>query len=262
MSNKPKILVLDIETAPILAHVWGLWDQNVSLNMIKSDWHILAFAAKWYGESASKIIYMDQRNAKNIEDDSALLKKVWELMNEADILLTQNGDAFDIKKLNARFILNGFKPPSSYKSIDTCKIAKRKFGFTSNKLEYMTHKLNKKYKKQKHAKFSGFELWTECLAGNLKAWNEMKVYNQYDVLALEELYRKLQPWDNSLNLNLYTDEASAMCSCGSTNFSKNGYFYTSLGKYQRYLCKDCGSEAKDRDNLFSKEKKKSLRSRA
>lgn len=252
---------MDIETAPILGYVWGLWDNNVALNQIKSDWHILAWAAKWLGDPPNKIIYQDQRKAKNIENDKELLKGIWKLMDEADIIITQNGKAFDEKKLNARFILNGFKPPSSYKHVDTKLIASKKFGFTSNKLEYMSDKLCTKYKKLKHKKFPGFELWTECLKGNIQAWNEMEVYNKHDVLSLEELYNKFQPWDNSINYNLYTDTESTICSCGSTSFSKNGRCFTSKGSYQRYTCKDCGAEVRGNNNLFSKEKRTSLRSK-
>ena len=257
--NKPKVLLLDIETAPILGYVWGLWENNLGLNQIKSDWHILAWAAKWLGDHPKKMIYRDQRKAKDIQDDSKILKEIWQLMNEADVIVTQNGKAFDEKKLNTRFILNGFKPPSSYKHIDTKKIASRKFAFTSNKLEYMTDKLCKQYKKSKHSKFSGFELWSECLKGNLKAWKEMEHYNKYDVLSLEELYLKLQPWDNSLNPNLYNDALVVGCACGSKNLMKQGFRYTSVGKYQRYICKDCGAESRTRINEFSQEKRDSLK---
>ena len=257
--KKPKILLLDIETAPMLSYHWGLWDQNINLNQVQQDWFILAWAAKWLHDPASKTMYKDQRKAKNLSDDKDLLKGIWNLLNESDIVITQNGKIFDIKKLNARFILNGFKPPSSYKHIDTKQIASRKFGFTSKKLEYMTEKLNKKYKKQSHKKFPGFDLWIQCMAGNQDAWKEMEKYNKYDVLSLEELYLKLQPWDNSINPNLYTDTETSVCSCGSKNFIKNGFCYTSIGKYQRYSCSDCGAEVRSRANLFTKEKKESLK---
>ncbi len=259
MSNKPKVLIFDIETAPMLGYIWGLWDQNIALNQIHSDWHILSWSAKWLGDAPNKIMYADQRNAKNIEDDSGILKKIWELLNQADIVITQNGRNFDQKKLNARFILNGFKPPSSYKHIDTLQIAKKHFAFTSNKLEYMTDKLCKKYKKIKHSKFGGFELWKQCLEGNLNAWKEMEKYNKYDVLSLEELYSKLIPWDSAINFSLYSDSEDHTCSCGSKDLSKNGYSYTSTGKFQRYECKKCGAEVRDRKNSFSKEKLKSLK---
>lgn len=263
----PKVLLLDIETAPIIAHVWKLFDQNVALNQIVKDWHLLSWSAKWleskdkktvYGPHR-KIMYKDQRNIKNIENDKILSESIWKLINEADVIITQNGKKFDLPKLNARFIHHEIKPPSSYKQIDTFQIAKRHFELTSNKLEYMTDKFCKKYKKLKHKEFPGHELWNECLKGNKKAWKEMERYNKHDVLALEELYHVFAAWDNSINFNLYRDDLQNVCKCGGTEFTKNGHSYTSVGKFQRYECKKCGHEVKDRTNLFSKEKRKALK---
>jgi len=256
--SKPKILYLDIETAPILGYVWGLWDNNLALNQVKKDWFILSFSAKWADDPSNKIIYRDQRNQKNIEDDSSLLKEIWNLLNECDIIVTQNGKRFDSKKINARFILNGMKPPAPYKHIDTHQIAKKHFGFTSTKLEYMSEKLCSKYKKQKHAKFSGFELWRECLSNNPEAWKEMEKYNKYDVLSLQELHEKLSPWDNSINFNLYHDGVDHVCNCGSKKLVKRGFAYTKVGKFRRFVCKVCGTWSKSSKNLFTKEKRESL----
>lgn len=256
----PKVLIFDIETSPMLGYIWALWDQNIALNQIKADWHILSYAAKWLGDPPSKIMYKDQRHAKDVSNDKELLKGIWQLLDDCDVVITQNGKAFDVKKLNARFLEHGFQPPTSYKHIDTKLIASKNFKFTSNKLEYMTHKFNKKYKKlTKRKKFSGFELWTECLAGNLEAWKEMEKYNKYDVLSLEELYHILAPWDSTVNFNLYTDDESYKCNCGSTEFRHKGYHYTNVGKFKRYKCVSCGKESRGRTNLFSKEKKESLK---
>lgn len=257
----PKVLIFDIETAPMLGYVWGLWENNVALNQVKSDWYVLSWAAKWLGDPPAKVMYEDQRHASNIEDDTKLLRGVWKLLDKADVVITQNGKSFDVKKLNARFILNGLKPPSSYKHIDTKILAKKHFAFTSNKLEYMTDKLCKKYKKIKHAKFGGFELWKACLAGNPKAWAEMEKYNKYDVLSLEELYNKLIPWDNSVNFNIYSDSLTNTCKCGRGRIVRNGSFYTDSGKFQRFRCSGCGAETRGRDNLLSKEKRVSLQLR-
>lgn len=254
----PKVLIYDIETAPIIAHMWSMWQDGFGLNQIVEDWHVLSWSAKWLGDPPSKVMYMDQRGKKNIEDDKDILKGIWDLLNEADIVITQNGKQFDQKKLNARFVIHGFEPPSSYKHIDTKIIAKRHFGFTSNRLEYMTDKLCTHYKKLKHSKFPGHEMWRECLAGNIDAWKEMEKYNKHDVLALEELYTKLIPWDSSINFNLYHDSTTNVCYCGSTNFIKNGFYYTNTGKFQRFKCKKCGSETRGRQNFFSSQKKKSL----
>lgn len=271
-NSGPNILIYDIETAPMLSYVWGLYDQNIGLNQIEKDWHILAWAAKWltskdgttYGPS-KKIMYMDQRNEKNIENDKKLLRGIWKLLDKADIVVTQNGKKFDEKRLNARFILNEMQPPSSYKHIDTLQIARSRFDFTSKKLAYMSDKLNTKYKKLSHGKYPGFELWRACLKGDKAAWKEMEEYNRYDVLSLEELYLTLQPWArgaNHVNFDLYRDTEEVTCACGSTDFRKNGYAYTSMGKFQRYACKKCGAELRDRKNMLSKDKRKSLKARS
>lgn len=253
-----KVLTFDIETAPILGHVWGLWQNNVGLNQIEKDWYVLSWAAKWMHEDEVK--YKDQRDAVDIEDDTELLKGIWKLLDEADIVITQNGKKFDSKKLNARFVLAGMKPPSHYRHIDTLQIAKKSFAFTSNKLEYMTDKLCKKYKKQTHQRFAGFELWKQCLANNEAAWDEMEQYNIYDVLSLEELYHILAPWDNTLfNFNVYRDDLITKCSCGCEEFTHKGYAYTNLSKFDKFTCDNCGRTSRGRVNLLSKEKRATLR---
>jgi len=253
----PKVLIFDIETSPILARVWSIWQQNVGLSMIKEDWFVIAYAAKWLGVDGT--IYQDLRG--DIEDgtDAPLLGGIWQLLNDADVVITQNGKKFDVKKLNARFIMNGYQPPSGYKHIDTLQIAKRIFGFTSNKLEYMTDKLCTKYKKLVKRKFNGFELWKECLADNIEAWKDMETYNKYDVLSLEELYQKVAAWDDRHpNFNLFTGGDEHVCRCGSTQFTRNGYAYTQVSKFQKYRCKKCGAETRGRTNVMDKDERAGL----
>lgn len=253
-----KILVFDIETAPCLGYVWGLWENNLGLSQIHTDWYVMSYAAKWLGQEG--VIYNDQRHSTNVEDDKMLLSGIWNLLDEADIVITQNGKKFDVKKLNARFIINGFQPPSSFRHIDTLQIAKSVFGFTSNKLEYMTDKLCKTHKKLKHGKYPGFELWRACLSGDIDAWEEMKEYNVVDVLSLEELYYILAPWDKQHpNLNLYRELTNGVqCRCGSEDMIKKGFHYSNIGKYQRWRCKGCGTEQRGKENLLSKEEREML----
>lgn len=248
----PRVLIYDIETAPLLGYCWSLWDNNIGLNQIHSDWHVLSWAAKWMGEE--DVYYEDQRNVKNVEDDKELLQGIWKLLDECDFVITQNGKKFDQKKLNARFIIHGMKPPSTYRHIDVLQIAKAQFGFTSNKLEYMTKTLCKKYKKSGHAKFSGFELWSECLRGNIEAWSEMENYNILDILSLEELYSIISPWDGKLpNFAVYDDEPS-----NNDEWVKEGFVYSNLGKYDRYRNTLTGQQRRGSLNLLSKEKRDSL----
>lgn len=248
----PRVLIYDIETAPLLGYCWSLWDNNIGLNQIHSDWHVLSWAAKWMGEE--DVYYQDQRGAVNVEDDKQLLQGIWKLLDECDFVITQNGKKFDQKKLNARFVIHGMKPPSSYRHIDVLQIAKSQFGFTSNKLQYMTETLCKKYKKSGHAKFSGFELWSECLRGNLEAWTEMENYNILDILSLEELYSIISPWDGKLpNFDVYDDEPRE-----NEEWVKDGFVYSNLGKYDRYRNTKTGQQRRGSVNLLSKEKRDSL----
>ena len=222
--------------------------------MMKEDWSVLSYAAKWMDED--EVFYDDVEGQKNIRDDKKLLKGIWKLLDEADFVVGHNSDAFDVKKLNARFIMNGMQPPSSYKKLDTKKIAKRHFGFTSNKLSYLTDKLCKDNVKSSHNEFPGFSMWLECINRNPRAYSSMKEYNILDVTSLEELFKVMLPWENAGLFSLYFEDDTPRCSCGSTKFKKNGFYYTNSCKYQKYKCKSCGSEYRDSKNLIDKNRKK------
>jgi uncharacterized protein YprB with RNaseH-like and TPR domain len=59
------------------------------------------------------------------EDDSRIMCELWNLMNEATIVVSHNGDNFDIPRINSRFIINDFPPYTPVFSVDTCKVAKK-----------------------------------------------------------------------------------------------------------------------------------------
>lgn len=251
-----KVLFLDIETAPIIAYVWGRWKQNIAVNQIHTDWHVLSWAAKWRG--SSEILYMDQRKSRNIEDDAKIMKSMHALIDSADVIVTQNGDHFDLRKLNARFILNGLKPPSPYKSFDTKKVAQERFGFTACSLEYLGERVCG-IKKDKHEKFQGMDLWKECLKGNVAAWREMEKYNKQDVVVLEALFEKLSPWDSRINMSLYTHGKDHVCRCGSRDHQARGYAFTVQGRFHRYQCKRCGAWTRGTQNLRDLGEKRSIK---
>ncbi len=237
-----RVLVLDIELAPMTAYIWSLKDQYIGVKQLKTDWYVIAWGAKWLGEPASKIIYRDQRNAKKLEDDKAILRELWDLLNGADVVITQNGERFDGPKLNARFILQGMRPPKPYKHLDTYKLVRKVAAFTSNGLEYLTQKLCTKYRKLSHGRFPGLSLWIECMAGNKKAWAEMKEYNIHDVLSTEELYMKIRAWAPQSMPAVYPggNPLDHCGTCGSSQVRKEGYCYTRVSKAPQISCKDCG----------------------
>jgi hypothetical protein len=139
-------------------------------------------------------------------------------------------------------------------------VAAKTFGFTSNKLEFLSSVLCTK-KKLAHRKFAGFELWKQCLAGNQAAWAEMKRYNIRDVEALEELYLKFRPWQQvgSPNFAVFNDTEVEQCpKCGSENIQRRGYSFLTVGKYQRFQCTDCGAWGRSGLLVNTKGKRKSL----
>lgn len=255
--SKPRILTLDIETAPLNVYTWGTFDQNVGLNQIKGEWRILSVAWKWLGE---RKVHFESASLSLDGGvfDMNLMSTVWELLDEADIVVAQNGREFDIKKINARMIQQGFDPYSPIRIIDTMQAAKRHFAFTSNKLEWMGKHIAR-MPKEEHRKFPGFELWKECLAGNEAAWREMEKYNKADVLATEALYLKLRPWiEGHPNVATYGSEPHRCPKCGGDSLQSRGVGVTQTGRFQRYCCNSCGGWSRGRVAVGPLERRKLL----
>jgi len=250
-SKPPKMLIFDIETAPIMAYTYGLWNQNISTGYILKDWYVLSFAAKWAGEK--KVYYFDVRN--NGEDDKEVCREAWKLLDQADILIGHNSDKFDIKKLNTRFLFHDMPPVGKKKTIDTLKIAKKYFKITSNKLDYIASFLGLEGKKVSK-KFSQQEMWKECCKGNHEAFKENEKYNIQDIVVTENVFNKLKTWDESINIQAYTQRVA--CICGNESFKKEGFSYTKTGAFQRYRCTKCKKVHTSKYNHIAKEDKRNM----
>jgi DNA polymerase elongation subunit (family B) len=233
----PRTLVFDIETKPIEAYVWKLFDENVGLDQIKSGFSILSYAAKWVGEK--EIFYEDTggRGVKKVEDDKRLVVSLAKLLDEADIVVGQNVKAFDIKKVNARMIMHNIRPYSPVRVVDTMLVARRVAQFDSKRLAWLSSVLTDT-PKDDHKEFPGFSMWLECMRDNPKAWKEIKKYNIRDVVATEAVYMRLLPWiDNHPNAGVYIEDHDSRCTrCGSAQLQWQGYRQTQQGKYQRFRC--------------------------
>lgn len=236
--SKVKILLYDIETAPIVSYTWGIWEQDVI--EVKEEWYILSVAYKWLGDKRTKVMSLPnfELYKKEPKNDRELVKALWNLFDEADVIIGHNSDAFDNKKSTARFIQHKLPPPSPYKSVDTKKVAKKYFKFDSNKLDH----LGQYFDIGRKLKHEGFSLWLGCMSGNKKSWKKMCDYNIQDVILLEKVYLKMLPYmTNHPNMNLLTDETHNCPNCGGNNVNKRGFNYTRTTKAQAYQCKDCFS---------------------
>jgi hypothetical protein len=193
-----KILFLDLETSPNLAHVWSLWDQNIGINQMVSSTEVICFGARW--NDGKKVIFKSSfHHGKDV-----MLAEMHRLLDEADVVVGWNSQSFDTKHMNREFIQAGMRP---------CKV-----------------------------KHSGFQLWLDCMAGNRKAWAEMKEYQIQDVNLLLDLYEKLKPWiKNGPHVALHNGVENGCRNCGSANLQSRGIAKTTTATYQRYQCQDCGT---------------------
>lgn len=255
----PKIVIIDIETAPILGHLWSLWQSYTGLEQIEQEWHLMSFAAMVSGQPDT-LEYRDQRGLADITKDEHLLQRLWEILDDADVIVAHNGRKFDVKKINARFMMHGMRPPSPYRIVDTLETAKRNFAFTSNKLAWLTDKLTTT-KKLDHGKFPGHKLWVECMAGNLEAWQEMEEYNRVDVLSLDELYTKFLAWDEKApNIGNFVEVEGHCCPrCGGQDLMPQAKPYrTQVGQYELFLCGTCWGWSRGRKLINSLDKRRQL----
>jgi RNase_H superfamily len=241
MSNasEPKILFLDIETFPHIAYVWGKYDQNVI--KFKQETCIATFAAKWLkGPLVGKSLYEYSGYSPNSYDDKKLVKDLWNLLDEADIVIAHNGADFDVKVCRARFLFHGMRPPSPFKIVDTKLVARKVARFSSNKLDDLASYLGFGSKIK-----TDFDLWLGCITGDKSSWERMLKYNKHDILLLEKLYNRLLPWAGSHpNMTLYKDRSKCP-KCGSGNINYRGLATLVTGQYKKFQCQDCGGWGRD-----------------
>jgi DNA polymerase elongation subunit (family B) len=247
----PKILLLDIETAPLRAYVWRTWKQNIYLDQMISDWFMLTWAAKWLLEPE---ILSQRLGGKEVleENDERIVETLWHLLNQADIVIAHNGKSFDIPKIKSRFLIHNLPPTTYYQQIDTKEIAAKEFGFSSNKLEGLARTFGIEGKNE-----TDFTLWSSCMSGDEESLKYMEKYNRQDVIVLEEVYLIMRPYIKAHpNYNLFIDSEYPVCpNCGGKELEFAGYYYfTQTGKYRNYRCTSCGALARERKTVFKNSK--------
>lgn len=243
----PNILILDIETSPNIAYVWRFFKENVGAKQVLEHTTIMSFAAKWLGEHQT--FYIDAYKNTELQ----ILEHLNALLDVADIVVAHNGNKFDLPTIAGRSLVLGLKPPSPFKSIDTCLVARYEFNFPSNSLEYLSGIFGVD-KKDNHKKFPGFELWAECLKGNKEAWDEMREYNIQDVITLEQVYLKMRPYmKRHPNVAVFEESNDIHCpKCGSIHVNYRGYTFTNVGKYRKFVCTSCGGWGRSRYTELAK----------
>lgn len=229
MTDKPKILILDIEWRPTKAYVWQPWQENIVPEKIIEHGGLLCVGYKWHGEKRTKVL-SDWANGHE-----EMVRKTHELFHEADAVVTYNGDKYDLKKLSGEFLLAGLKPPPPLTSIDLIKTI-RKQGFFMNRLAFVAPFLGLEGKME----HEGMALWTKVENGNVSAQKRMERYCRQDVDITADLYDRILPYiTNHPHLAGSTKEQCG--ACGSKKTQRRGPRYTKAYKIQRIQCMNCGS---------------------
>jgi hypothetical protein len=249
----PRVAVCDIETLPLILMGWQLWDQNFGIEQVISDGCMLSWAGKFLNESEMYFDILTSDEAKN-RDTSRITKSIWEFLSKANFVIGHNFSQFDSRYINTEFLKHGL-PPLKFTIVDTLTVAKQNFRFSSNKMKYINDQLKIRNKVDN----SGFVLWRACSEGNQESLNTMLEYNIGDIGATEELFYKIRPYVRNFNVALYNEIDEEQCPvCGSINLKEEGFYYTSAGKWQSVRCEDCKCVSRKKQNLLTKEKKKSL----
>ena len=246
MKDKRKILLFDLETSHDLLAKFGLYPEYTSHENIIKGASIICGAWKWLGDkrvhSASVTDHINNFK-KDRNNDRAVVLELKKAIEQADVVVAHNGDKFDIKWFNTRCLYHGIPEVAQPFTIDTLKVAKKYYKFSSNRLDYLGKYLNVGRKIKTHN-----SMWLAIVDLNVPVkeavalTKKMERYNKQDVLLLEAVFKKLRHRCVLPNANLFHDTPIALCpNCGSDNLQRNGYTVNKSGRYQRLHCMDCSS---------------------
>lgn len=230
VGNMPRITTLDIETSYAEATLFRTGEQRINIHQITKPSRLIMVGWKDYNKKTAQVFSEDELGTKG------MLKATWDLLNETDILLTFNGNSFDIPIIMGAFMEAGMTPPSPFISVDLYR-ASRRGRYMSHKLDYLC-KLFGIGQKIGHA---GEDLWGGILRNDPVAWARMRKYCKMDVVITENLFDYLGPWiKNFPNITQWTGEPGCY-RCGSKNLLEAGWHRTNVTAYARRQCKDCGA---------------------
>lgn len=242
MSDKQRVLLYDLETAPLLAYIWQPKVDYVPMDLLIHDSFLLTWSAKWYGEKQIRTGILTPGEAVD-QDDKRIVTDLAEMIRQADIVIAHNGDRFDIPMFNNRLLQNKLEPLGPIRSIDTLTLARKNFRLAYNKLDYLGEYLGLGRKIK-----TDFDLWKKCYHGDARALAKMSKYNVQDVKLLEQVFDALKPYVKGLArlIDADFDMEMACPSCGSEDLMRRGLYRTNASTFPKYQCQDCGRYSKGR----------------
>ena len=253
IQDAPNVLIFDVETSPMEVYVWGLYKQRINSENVIKDWFIISWSAKWLfsDEIMSEVLTPDEAIAG---DDSRILKRIWHLFETANIVIAHNAKRFDVRKLNSRWMVHDFGPPSPYQIIDTLVESRKMAAHSSHKLDYLGILTQNKGKIE-----TNYSLWKRCKLGEKEALKEMETYNRDDVRLLEDVYLFIRPWIKSHpNYGVYADSNNPVCpACGSEKLHPVDDYVTMVSSFPGLRC-ECGHISRGKSSQLEIGKRKAL----
>lgn len=224
--SSPKILSFDLE--------------SIGVTALQPDLGCVAVLGyKWLHESKVHVITLDEKSLRHF-DDSKLLKAASKLFEEADLLVGHFSSVFDRRFIQGRLLINNLPPIPPTKMRDTCMIARSVANFSSNRLKHLAKIFKLKNQKLEN---NWPDAWFRVMQGDMKALRGMAKYCKGDVLAVEELYLKLRPFDNA-HPRIVEDRAK--CGVCGEKVQYRGFARVGTNKYRRFQCVSCGKWDRER----------------
>ena len=236
MAEPLQILLFDLETAPLLAHVWRPDDAYIPHERMIHDSFLLCWGAKWRHQKTVMTGVLTPKEAV-AQDDTRIVKELADLIREADIVVAHNADRFDVPMFNNRLLLLGLEPLGPVRTLDTLTLARKNFRLSHNSLDYLGQALGLGSKVK-----TDFALWRRCYQGELSALERMRAYNRRDVVLLGQVFERLLPYVKNLPRLVEGSHRGEMScpSCGSGDVIKRGFFRTQASTFQKVQCVFCG----------------------
>lgn len=252
----PRIVLWDIETVQNLVASFQLWQRDgLSLphrNVVQERYIVTASWKLLDEKRVQSVSVLDDpvRFKQAPNDDRYVCERLHEMLSTADVIVAHNGDDFDIRWTEGRMLYHGLDPLPPILKIDTKKVAKSRFNLNSYRLDYLCRYLGLGQKMEIDP-----ERWLEILRNDKKARSaieQMVAYNKVDILLLEKLFRKLQPFmPNHVNRQLFGAMPGTCPRCGSKDIERREFHYATTRVYPRSRCRKCGGWFRDKSMMMS-----------
>ncbi len=254
MKDPRKILLIDLETSHDLLAKFGLYPEYTNPENIIKGASIICAAWKWFEQKeihSANVVDKPKSFSKDRNNDKNVVLELKKAMEKADVIVAHNGDRFDVKWFNTRCLYHGIPEIAPPFTIDTLKIAKKHYRFSSNKLDYLGKYLGvgRKIKTHNHWWLAIVDLNVPTKEA-IKLAKKMEAYNKMDVLLLERVFKKLKHRAVMPNATLFHDTPICICpNCSSDDVQRSGIKVNKSGRYQRFHCMQCSSWFMDKKAL-------------